>query len=170
MANTCDLTAQFCEMTKNYRGPGQISLSSLAALKESMGAESGRPSTTQPNNADRGETALPGISATPQHNALSGSGTRAPPTNPQIPQIPQNQPHIPHPAAAQGPWMPQPHTTSNPVQQPQAPESLPGAGPGGYPAGAGPGILQAPRSAPMGNLKKNIASIYKVPTCCFSLY
>ena len=53
MPNVCDLTAQFCEMQKKYRGPGQISLSSLAVLKERLGAKSGTPSTTQPNNADR---------------------------------------------------------------------------------------------------------------------
>ena len=32
MANARDLTAQFREMQIKYRGPGQISLSSLAAL------------------------------------------------------------------------------------------------------------------------------------------
>ena len=31
MASARDLTAQFCEMSRKYRGPGQISLSSLAA-------------------------------------------------------------------------------------------------------------------------------------------
>ena len=39
MANTRDLTAQFREMQKKYRGRGQISLSSLASLKEHIGAK-----------------------------------------------------------------------------------------------------------------------------------
>ena len=82
---------------KKYRGPGQISLSSLAALKERLGTKSGAPSTSQPNNTERGEVAVQGISATTLHNTPSGLGTRAPPpTNTQIPQIPQYQPHIPH--------------------------------------------------------------------------
>ena len=73
----------------------------------------------------------------------------APPTNPQIPS------HQPYPAAgqapqsglaaAQRPWMPQPHTTPNPVQHPHAPKPQPGTGLGGYQAGAGPSEFQAPR-------------------------
>ena len=123
-------------MQKIYRGPGQISLSSLAALKERLGAKSGAPSTSQPNNTDRGETAIPDISATTQHNAPSGSGTRAPPpTNLQIPQIPHNQPHIPQCglaatqgglATAPGPWLPQPRAPANSAQHPQTPKPLPG--------------------------------------------
>ena len=71
MANTRDLTAQFREMSKKYRGPGQISLSRLAALKERLGATARTP----PTNANRGETAMPGISATPSNNTASGYRT-----------------------------------------------------------------------------------------------
>ena len=46
MDNARDLTAQFREMQKKYHGPGQISLSSLAALKERLGTKSGAPSTS----------------------------------------------------------------------------------------------------------------------------
>ena len=41
MASARDLTSQFREMARKYRGPGQILLSSLADLKERLG-----PTTT----------------------------------------------------------------------------------------------------------------------------
>ena len=49
-------------MQKKCKGPHQISLSNLAALKERLGNKSGAPLTSQPNNTDRGEAAVQGIS------------------------------------------------------------------------------------------------------------
>ena len=62
--------------------------------------------------------------------------------------------------------MPQPHASANPAQHTQAPEPLPGAGQGGYPAGAGPGEPQAPRATPMVNFR-NLELCRRQPPCPF---
>ena len=141
MASARDLTSQFCEMASKYRGPGQISLSSLAALKERLETNTSKP----PADSRRGETAVSGISATPLSSTPSGSTTcpssdcspaapprsqaGAPPTNLQsssqqqhlaASQAPQSGP-----AAACGTWIPQPHSTPHPLHHPQASPSEP---------------------------------------------
>ena len=73
-ANARDLNKQFREMQQKYKGPNEINLASLAALKECLGNKSEVPLKAQPNNTARGETAVQGISATTLLNAPSGSG------------------------------------------------------------------------------------------------
>ena len=74
-ANTRDIMKHFREKQQKYKGPNEINLASLAALKERLGNKSGGHLNAQPTNTAGGEAAVQGISANTLLNDPSGSGT-----------------------------------------------------------------------------------------------
>ena len=166
-------------MQQKYKGPNEINLASLAALKERLANKSGGHITTQQTNTARGEPGVQGISPNSLLNAPSGSGTGTRARLPQVPLIPTTtQIQAPGPqggfaaqtsglANAPGPWLPH-QQRANPdlAQHPHVPEPLQGAGQGVYPAGVGHSAPQVPRTPSIGSFR-NLELCHRPPPCPF---